>query len=213
MTIRFFTVTLILHICLFSNAFGDSTPPPSVSDTISVQPTLDRDPIQQIKIGIFIAEFEKTTLLKIRETVGIGSIAHSGDASSSQYWLCYSLPGQRIWLISHGEMGGSDHQLTQVHVISINSSSEPNSGCPALPIQFQPLHFEFGWIGTDQQSLVKALGQPSGKEGDTHIYFYFDQKSRIHRGKQVNWYVLGYVAVTFLDDKIISIYASHVTSS
>jgi hypothetical protein len=195
---------LILTLATLSNAMDKSTSPPATDDNISVDATLKEDPVQKIQIGKFIAVFEDTTLAEIRNFLGAGSINHSGDAGSSQYWLCYSLKGQRVWFISDGEMGGSDHVLTQVHVISTGEKNVKNKSCPPLPPEVKPIQFDFGWIGTTKESLINSLGQPSGVDGNALIYFY--------HGKDADGDVLGYVEVKFKNNKIISIYASHVTS-
>ena len=70
-------------------------------------------------MGDFYAEFERTTLDEIRQAVGAGEIAHQGDAGDGMYWLCYtnfdSKHSERIWVTSHGEMGGPDHMIDGVH--------------------------------------------------------------------------------------------------
>ena len=118
--------------------------------------TLKLDPVQEIHLGNFVAGFEKTTLSEIRNAIGTGSIDHRGDAAESQYWLCYSQPGQRVRLVS-SEMGGSKHKLTQVYAVSTNSASLENKSYPQLPKRFQPISFYFGWIGSTQQSLIDML--------------------------------------------------------
>jgi hypothetical protein len=191
----------------------ESTSPPATNDIISIDATLKVDPVRKIQIGKFIAGFESTTLDEIRKFLGTGSIDHSGDAGSSQYWLCYSLPGQRVWFISHGEMGGSTHVLTQVRVISTDPKKVENKSCPTLPPEVKPIQFDFGWIGTTKESLIDSLGQPSGIDGNALIYYYQGKKTATYSGVHADWDVLGYVKVIFENNKIISIYASHITSN
>jgi len=212
MIIKVLISTLILTLPIINKAIDKSTSPPATDDIISVDATLREDPAQKIQLGKFTVEFENTTLDEIRKIFGSGSIDHSGDAASSQYWLCYSLPNQRIWFISHGEMGGPDHALTQLHVISMDEKNIVNNNCPLLPIKFKPIQFDFGWIGTTQETLINCLGQPSGIEGNTLIYFYHGKKTAKYRGEDVDWNVLGYVEVIIENNKIVSIYVSHVTS-
>jgi len=204
---------LLFIFVLYSSAFGGAVAPPPVNDVISVSPTLKKDPAQEIRLGDFLAKFEKTTLGEIKYTVGSGSIRHSGDAGGSQYWLCYSLPGQRVWLISHGEMGGSNHALTQVHAISTDTELQANDMCPMLPKNLQPISFPFGWIGTDKEDLYQVLGKPSGIQEGNHIYLYEGKENVTRRGQSLEFYVLGYVEAKVVDGKIAKIYASHVTSN
>jgi hypothetical protein len=209
MNIRF--LTLILLISLLNNAFGGSSVPPPTSRIISVPATVKKDPVQKVRLGNFFADFEKTTLSEIRSAIHAGSIDHSGEAGGSQYWLCYSLPGQRIWFISNGEMGGREHALTQIHAVS-GTGFQGNDSCPSLPKSFQPVSFDFGWIGTDQDHLLKILGQPSGKQGANHIYYYEGKKPAKDDGKTVEWDVVGYMEAKIVNGKIASLYVSHVTS-
>jgi len=188
---------------------GESTYPPRTSEIITVPATLKIDPIQEIHIGNFKAEFERTTLGEILEALGIGSIQHAGDAGGYQEWLCYALPNQRIWLIS-SEMGGG--RLTQVHAISKRSASQGNAACPQIPTRFQSISMNFGWLGTTQKKLLKALGQPSGTQDSRLMYFYAGKKPGLYGGQSVEWDVTSYVEAVIVDNKISSLYASHVTS-
>jgi hypothetical protein len=190
----------------------DSTNPPPRDGIITVPATLKADPVQEIRIGDFKAEFEKTTLGEILNTIGIGSIQHAGDAGESQYWLCYSVPRQRIWLISHGEMGGRDHALTQVHSISTVSTSHGNDACPQMPTRYKSISMNFGWLGTSQKNLLKALGKPLGKKDSRLMYFYAGEKPGLYGGQSVEFDVIGFSEVVIDDGKITSVFASHVTS-
>lgn len=204
---------IIILSSLCHNSFGETTePPPPTNERITVSATLKVDPIQEIRIGSFKAQFEKTTLGEILDALGIGSIQHAGDAGGSQYWICYSSPNQRIWLISHGEMGGSDHALTQVQAISTRSTSPGNAACPQIPIRFQSVSMNFGWIGTSQEKFLKAPGQPSGKQDGLFIYYYAGKKLGMYDGQSMEWDVTSYVEVVISDNKVSSIFASHVTS-
>jgi hypothetical protein len=191
---------------------NDSTNPPPRGEIIKVSATLKVDPVQEIRIGNFKAKFEKTTLGEILNSIGIGSIQHAGDAGESQYWLCYSLPRQRIWLISHGEMGGPHHRLTQVHSITNVLISQGNDACPRIPTRFQSISMNFGWLGTSRENLLKVLGQPSGSQDDRLIYYYAAKKPGLFRGQHVEWDVTGYVEAVIANNKISSLFASHITS-
>jgi hypothetical protein len=209
-------IRLLMFIVILSslchNSYGESIePPPPTNERITVSATLKVDPVQEIRIGSFKAQFEKTTLGEILDAVGIGSIQHAGDAGGSQYWLCYSLPNERIWLISHGEMGGSNHALTQVQAISTKSSRE-NAACPQIPICFQSIAMNFGWLGTTQEKFLKVLGQPSGKQDGRLMYYYAGKEPGVYDGQKMEWDVTSYVEVVMEKNKISSISASHVTS-
>jgi hypothetical protein len=190
----------------------NSVVPPSTSATITAPATLNVDPVQKIRIGSFTAEFEKTTLGEIRDVIGTGSIQHAGDAAESQYWLCYTQSGQRVWFISHGEMGGPDHQLTQVQATVISPPSQASTSCPEMPSILKSVSFDFGWLGTTQKSFLKALGTPSSRKNSRLIYHYAGKKSGKYHGQSVEWDVVSYVEATFTGNKVTSLKASHVTS-
>jgi hypothetical protein len=200
--------TLFFIFLLFSFSSGFTPSPPRVSHEIRVPATLKKDPVQKINVGKFAAEFEKTTLDEIRSVLGAGTIEHAGEAGESQYWLCYSLPGQRIWFISHGEMGGEEHVLTQVHVISTGKILDSDATIPQIPMRFQPVTFDFGWIGEDKESIIKKLGQPSGIQNNYLIYFYVKELKRPLEGCSI----MGCVELGIKNNKINSIIASHISS-
>jgi hypothetical protein len=206
---RWRAVMLILCVLICGNAFGESITPPLIDELITVPSTLKTDPIQQIHLGGLTAEFEKTTLVEIRNAIGYGVIDHAGDAGESQYWLCYSLKGQRIWLISNGEMGGSNHMLTRVAAVSTASTT---GSCPPMPAFLQPVSFLFGRIGASKKSLLDVLGAPSGISNDKLIYQYAGKKPQQYKGGMEEFDVTAHIEVKIENDRITSLDASHITS-
>ncbi len=204
---------LVFILMLSNTVFSGPMDPPLSREIITAPATLKVDPVKNISLGSFVAEFEKTTLNDIRNTLGSSLIHHNGDTAESQYWLCYSLPSQRVWFISDGEMGGSDHALTQVKAVPINSTSKKNVLCPQIPTQFQSVSLSFGWIGTTRDLLMKTLGQPSGIEDGHLIYYYAGKKKDSSNGRNVEWDIIGYVEAVIVDNKISSLEVSHVTSN
>ncbi len=185
--------------------------PPPEGLVRSVPATLQKDPVRQIRLGKFTATFERTTLDEIRKAVRAGSIDHAGEAGGSQYWICYSLPGQRVWLISNGEMGGPDHVLTQVHAVS-GSGFRRTAACPLLPKRFRPVLFDFGWLGSGRKRILKTLGAPSGTPGNLLIYLYEGTRSETSGGEHLEWDVTTYVEAAIVKGAVASLYVSHVTS-
>jgi hypothetical protein len=196
--------------------YTESTSPPSVPEAIKVPATLKVDPFLKINIGTgietFKAEFEKTTLEEIRDTLKTGTIQHAGDAAESLYWLCYTLPDQRVWFISHGEMGGPNHALTQVQATIKSSISHGNFLCPEMPTRFKSISFDFGWLGTKKKSFIEAIGSPSGSEDGRLMYHYAGKIQKTHNGIVLEGDITSYVEVTLVDNKITSLNASHITS-
>ena len=201
-----------LFLCTYDNSLADNTAPPKIRDAITVPATLNTDPTLQIHIGLFTVKFEETSLNEIKNTIGPGVIRHSGDAGKSQYWLCYSTPGVRIWFISHGEMGGLEHALTRVIAVSESSTSQRDSDCPLMPDKFHSISFPFGWIGTTKKALLEALGPPSGTANGSLKYFYERPILDKDHGNTIIGYVDGYVDMRLLNSRVTMLDAGHITS-
>lgn len=178
--------------------------PPKRDDRITVPATMNRDLIKEIYLGEKVFKLEETTLPEIIKTLGQSEISHSGDAASSQYWLCYSLENSTIWFISHGEMGGLRHRLTQIYAVA------ENLGCPRL--ENKNIKSSFGWLGISKESLISILGEPSGVTSNVYKYFYSGEQPRDYQGEAVDFNVMGYAEFVFENNVVISVYASHVTS-
>lgn len=210
--VKFLILQLIFLLALCSKSFCETVPPPPQVHEIIVPATLSSDPVKGIRLGKFLVEFEATTLKQIRDTIGYGAIAHLGDAGGSQYWLCYSQPGQFIWFISHGEMGGLDHVLTQVIAVATNSDSRTGPQCPVIPSHAQPILSSFGWVGISKKDLFELLGQPSGIQNNRLMYYYSGKKPGTYKGVNMKWDVTAYIEFEILNNKVISVSASHITS-
>ena len=144
-------------------------PPTQPFDAQTWPSSMSRRPITGAILGVLHLEFEKTTLPDVLLRAAVGSIQHSGDAGESIYWLCYTVSGTkptRLWLASHGEMGGPEHALTGVALVALKSS-QPVADCPALPAHMRPMSLLGGpvRIGAEMRSLSKKLGPPSHRSG------------------------------------------------
>lgn len=141
-----------------------AVPPPSVPDEMVMTPTTTLALLSGAMLGNYHLRFEETTLAQVQQVVGVNSgIAHQGDAGESIYWLCYTIPGehagQRLWLIADGEMGGQEHDITELMVQGV-SGAVPTSDCPALPSRFQPARFDNSpvWPGMSREKVVLNTG-------------------------------------------------------
>ena len=91
-----------------------------------------------VRLGGVEIVLEETLLTAIRDSIGVGQIAHLGDAGSSLYWLCYTndrpaLP-YRIWL-SRGALHGSG-EVNAVTAELLGENRAPTADCPLLPASF-----------------------------------------------------------------------------
>lgn len=129
-----------------------------------------------LKMGSFEVQFGKTTLAMVVRAVGYGEIAHQGDAGESIYWLCYTVENakrdERIWIVAHGEMGGSEHAVTGISA-QVLPATENNNECPTLPETLQPLSFgKKLWLGMPQEQALRILGNPSHQERSWWVFDY-----------------------------------------
>ena len=94
---------------------AQTAPPPVDEHALErVGPTVVKRLATDFSLGAFAGRFEETRLGAVREAVGKGTIQHQGDAGASIYWLCYRRAQHRLWVVSHGEMGGPDHLVTEI---------------------------------------------------------------------------------------------------
>ncbi|MFC4763519.1 hypothetical protein [Dyella koreensis] len=169
-------VSFCLACC--AGAVAASTPPPAPPISEMTWPSTSRGaPVDGLMLGPIAVHFEKTTLGDVVAANHLGVIDHRGDAGESEYWLCYSLPqkGQRIWIVSSGEMGGREHLVTSLVGEQTDTVSASND-CPALPATTTvALLDRQGWLGMTSTDVKKQFGAPSHRSGAWQA-FNFDGK-------------------------------------
>jgi hypothetical protein len=150
------------------SSFAETPPPIAPFDAITWKATMKRKPSTGLKMGTFRVLFEKTTLDDVRRAASVGEIAQRGDAGESAYWLCYTNAGpkqtERVWIVAHGEMGGTAH-----HITNISAELVPNgiatADCPALPKKLLPLSVDNQlWLSAPEGAALAKLGAPSYKK-------------------------------------------------
>jgi hypothetical protein len=154
----------------------DDSSPPKIPSADGITNTLTTPAIKEIRMGDLKVEFERTTLPDVVRRLGVGKIQHRGDASESEYWLCFtgaSTAGdRRIWVLS-GELGGAQHFVDSIIVTKMIKKASPSDACPQLPGQFRELSLDGApWVGTKAEYIEKSLGQPSLKRNDWLFYSY-----------------------------------------
>lgn len=165
-------VSILTGISTISSA--DSIPPKTPFDSLSWKATSKEKPSDGIKMGSLRVQFEEITLDDIRQAASAGEISHHGDAGESIYWLCYtnlsSSRAERIWVISHGEMGGSEHSVTGVSA-QILPNVKATKDCPALPANLKPVSLDNDlWLNSAASVVLKKLGAPSYKKEPWRVY-------------------------------------------
>ncbi|HVT18591.1 MAG TPA: hypothetical protein VHQ90_20730 [Thermoanaerobaculia bacterium] len=173
-------------------------------------------PATQLTLGGFVARFEHTTLSSVLAAARVGAIEHQGDAGKSIYWLCYTVPrgklSERVWIVAHGEMGGSDHAITEVSAEQLPSGSVTPGGCPVLPPALRPLSLDRGIsLGTSRSQLIHSLGRPSGVHDDW-LDFVYVGKVKLP-DQSTDWDETSLLAARLFGGKVVALYASKVTSN
>ena len=205
------TVLLTGLLCVGPAVMAATPPPAPPSTEMNWKPVSQEAPSDGFVLGTSTVVFEKTTLGEIASAVGKGAIAHRGDAGDSEYWLCYSRPheGQRIWIVSSGEMGGAEHLVTGF-VAEQQSSMSGTADCPALPAATAvELSGHKGWLGMSAADVRQRFGSPSHQSGDWQA-FNFEEKRRDvcgGDGDRINW-----LWTKQADGRVQAIMAGQVTS-
>ncbi len=163
-------------ICLVIASLGvaNAMPPPKnpFGDSIAWPQRSQHRPVTQLMMGSFKVELEETTLGQVIQAAGAGEIAHQGDAGESIYWLCFTGPNERIWIIADGEMGGADHRVGQIAAREV-LGAKPKKDCPLLSSRLQPLRLDNSiWLGTARKQATHILGTPSHTDGSWQSYNY-----------------------------------------
>jgi len=202
---------LLLAICATTEA---ATPPPSWPFSDREWPaTLMTKPSTGMSLGAFRVEFEKTTLEEVRLAANSGTVAFQGHDGENISYLCYTIfspsRSERVWIISDGEMGGSEQSITSV-AAQRQKNYEPTPDCPALPKTLQPVSLDSKiWLGVTGSHL-KKLGSPSHRVGAWSTYdFQGTTTGECEGGKfdVLNWLMIQ------LDNGIVnSLFAGQVTS-
>jgi hypothetical protein len=156
------------------NVCAETPPPATPFDAMTWKATLERKPSTTLRMGTLRVRLEQTTLDDVRRAASAGKVAHRGDAGDSIYWLCYTgatrEPAERIWIVSHGEMGGSAHYVTDISAEAI-SNGHATADCPALPKRLGAVSLaNHLWLGASERAATMRLGTPSYQNGAWRSY-------------------------------------------
>ena len=199
-----------LLACTLSSA-GNFAPPSQPFEARTWSASMTQRPTTGAELGGWRIHFEKTTLPEVLSRAKVGAIQHAGDAGDSTYWLCYTLLGRvpaRLWVTSHGEMGGPERAVTGITITALKSS-QPVTECPALPVHMQPAVLQANvWLGMDARSVAK-LGAPSHKNGD---WVSYDFESKAPGACPGGFDVLNSLVLKSRRGRVEAIYANQVTS-
>ena len=205
-----FVLPLLLACALAS---AETVAPPSQPfEARTWAPSMKRKPTMGATLGKWRIDFEKRTLADVLSRASVGAIQHAGDAGESVYWLCYTLIGHapsRLWITSHGEMGGPERAVTGITITAFESG-QPVVECPALPVHMQPVSLQGNVrLGMSERSLAKVLGAPSHKSGD---WISYDFEGKAPGNCLGGFDVLNSLLLKTRQGEVEAIYASQITS-
>ncbi len=198
---------------------ADLAPPPNFPLEVAPKATLNSTPASSISLGSVIVDFDKTTLGEAKKLIKAGKIQRQGDAGESVYWLCYSIRDEdeweQLWLLSHGEMGGSEHIIYGVaaKILPMKPSAD---ACPELPAGLRPVKLNNGlWLGMKTDEIRKKLGKPSLHQKQWIHYWSERELVGDPRAKDFGTdkiYELGSISVRAARGKVVEIWATKQTS-
>lgn len=165
-----------------------------------------RNPVLPLHIGKLTVHPEKTTLDEVKQQLGTGVIRHSGDASESVTFLCYTVitpkSAQRLWLGS-SEMGGGSY-INLISARQLPAKTSPSESCPPLPAQVQHIHFSNGvWLGSSRHQTAR-WGATRGQTITAWQYY--------HPAASGDGALYSSLMLRFARDRVVEIMASQVTS-
>jgi hypothetical protein len=158
---RFIKLFSLASMTLCMVPVGAKTPPPEPPTHVGYKGGTLNSPDMGASMGAMHIQFEKTRLRDIWETTLTGEVSHQGDAGDSESWLCFtarqSQQTERIWIVSDGEMGGTDQVVTALVAETIPKGAATKD-CPMLPSKFTPIVFDNGvWLGQSSNELNRLL--------------------------------------------------------
>lgn len=208
---------VLAHLANMSTSFAN-TPPPTVDESISSSRRswqATSKPSAGLRMGNLEVKLERTTLAEIVAATNLGTIRHRGDAGESVYWLCYTVveneKAARVWIQASGEMGGPEHDVTEIAVRSI-ANHPLASDCPVLPKQFSKLSFGNGVsLGASKVEVGNLLGSGMISSGSQSFIGYHGKESG--DGQCDGGYdLLNSLFLTFEAGVVVGIDAGQVTS-
>ena len=205
-------------LCPSQPLAADVVPPPSFPGDDSAIATLARMPTSRLHLGALDIVLEETPLSVVREMLSSGSIAERGDAAEHMSWLCYTYDSdgtrQRIWIISSGEFGGSEHAADGVAAAVVEADGPPSESCPTLPAGLPVWLDRKVWLGLSRDELIRRLGKPSQERGSI-LHFVYDSDVKLvsgHRGQTDDYIVTSHLMVELRDGRVARLWASKTTS-
>jgi len=171
------SVIVVLSGLAASLSAAAQTPPPQAPQLSASGVTLEARPSTGLWMGPQHMLLEQTTLYDVQKAAGVGALADNhADAGAGMRWLCYTdvstTPIQRIWFMSHREMGGPEARLMGV-TAQLLPAGVATADCPALPKALTPLRLDDGlWLNDPESSVGWAVGTRSISDEEWQRFGY-----------------------------------------
>lgn len=222
--LRHLAVLTIAALLCGSEAKADETPlpPPDLPANAAGAATLARMPASRLRLGALDIVLEETTLARVQEALGAGTIAERGAAGERILWLCYTIEGehgrQRLWLVSSGELGGADHVVDGIAAAFVPAGAPVPASCPLLPARLTLALDREIWLGLTRDELIRRLGKPSQERGAA-LDFAYDGGIKLAGGEpssadeqELDLDVTSNLRVELSDGRATRLWASKITN-
>lgn len=171
-------------------------------------------PSSGVTLGPLHIYFEKTFLNDIWQSTLTGKIYHFGEADKGNYWLCFTVnqsqPAQRIWILSDGDLGGTEHTVTGISAEFVKGGKPPRD-CPLLPAEFLPISLDNGvWLGSAAEDVRGVFGGDSLRDDVWGQWLY---EGKIHGERCSDGFDRkSSLSVRLSGGRVDALYASQATS-
>lgn len=185
--------------------------PPSIeSPIVRIEPTVAKEMVKGLNIANWPIVLEKTDLIAAAEHFG-GTLGNRGDAGNALAWLCLyrrDTGGSWVLWLESSEIDGAT--IGGFRWQQLDDDPAMDDRCQAVKganVSFNPprsLH-----LGMKEAEVVKELGQPSMRKGETAVYEH-EHNLTIHSEP---YSLTNIVTVTYRDGRVWAVAVTHSTVS
>ncbi len=185
--------------------------PPSIeSPIVRFAPTVAKEMVKGLNIANWPIDLEKTDLIAAEEHFG-GTIGSRGDAGDALAWLClyrHDTGGSWVLWLESSEIDGATIGGFQWQQLDDDSVAEGR--CQRVKgenVSFNPPRALR--LGMKEAEVVKELGQPSMRKGETAVYEH-EHNITIHSEP---YSVTNIVTITYQNGRVWAVAVTHSTVS
>lgn len=186
-----------------TTAYADTIVPPPAWPAIKDSPVvLAADPVRPLLLGTLKVTLDGSSLMDVRQAIGVGVSQRQGKGTDSLDWLCYTVsdaaPMQRLWLTSSELSRG---RIDAVVAADLAAGAAPSAQCPDLPPKFKPVRFDDGlWLGNVSADQRKTLGIPNKPVPNS---------SSLFQGQSGSLQMVSSTVIEFRGSRAVSLHVAH----